>query len=306
MSAEAVLLVAFGGPERPEDVRPFLERVARGRSVPAARLEEVARHYARMPGGRSPFNERTRAQAQALERRLAEEGPALPVFVGLRHAPPFLHEALGAMRDRGVRRAVGVVLSPLRCEASWDRYVADAAEARARVAEAPELVWAPAWADHPRFIAALAARTREAFAAVPEDERAWCPLVFTAHSVPVAMADRSPYVADLTSAARAVAVRLQHERFSVAYQSRSGDPRERWLEPDVGEVLRRLAAAGERHAVVVPVGFVCDHVEVLYDLDVEARAVAAAHGLAMHRAATVGDHPEFIALLAELVQKTAR
>ena len=255
-----------------------------------------------MPGGRSPLAELTFAQARGLEQALARAGPALPVFVGMRNWHPFLHETLAEMAGKGARRALGIILSPLRTEASWERYMQDVAEARARVARAPEVGFAPAWFEYPRFVAAVADRTRTALGEIPQDTRASTPLVFTAHSVPVAMAEASPYVSDLTAAARAVARRLGHARWSVAYQSRSGSPRESWLEPDVTSVLRRLAADGERRAVVVPIGFVCDHVEVLYDLDVEARRVAAAAGLTLHRAAAVNDHPEFIAMLAELVR----
>ncbi len=303
MSAvDSVLLVAFGGPTARHEIRPFLEIVTRGRGIPAGRLEEVAHHYEQMPGGRSPLAELTFAQARRLEQALAQTGPALPVFVGMRNWHPFLHETLAEMAGKGARRTLGIILSPLRTEASWERYMQDVAEARARVARAPEVGFAPAWFEYPRFVAAVADRTRAALGEIPEDARASTPLVFTAHSVPVAMAEASPYVSDLTAAARAVARRLGHARWSVAYQSRSGSPRESWLEPDVTSVLRRLAADGERHAVVVPMGFVCDHVEVLYDLDVEARRVAAAAGLSLHRAATVNDHPEFIAMLAELVR----
>jgi len=303
MSAvDSVLLVAFGGPTARQEIRPFLEIVTRGRGIPAGRLEEVAHHYEQMPGGRSPLTELTFAQARGLEQALAQAGPALPVFVGMRNWHPFLHETLGEMAGKGARRALGIILSPLRTEASWERYMQDVAEARARVARAPEVGFAPAWFEYPRFVAAVADRTRTALGEIPQDTRASTPLVFTAHSVPVAMAEASPYVSDLTAAARAVARRLGHARWSVAYQSRSGSPRESWLEPDVTSVLRRLAADGERRAVVVPIGFVCDHVEVLYDLDVEARRVAAAAGLTLHRAAAVNDHPEFIAMLAELVR----
>jgi len=303
MSAvDSVLLVAFGGPTARHEIRPFLEIVTRGRGIPAGRLEEVAHHYEQMPGGRSPLTELTFAQARGLEQALAQAGPALPVFVGMRNWHPFLHETLGEMAGKGARRALGIILSPLRTEASWERYMQDVAEARARVARAPEVGFAPAWFEYPRFVAAVADRTRTALGEIPQDARASTPLVFTAHSVPVAMAEASPYVSDLSAAARAVARRLGHARWSVAYQSRSGSPRESWLEPDVTSVLRRLAADGERRAVVVPIGFVCDHVEVLYDLDVEARRVAAAAGLTLHRAAAVNDHPEFIAMLAELVR----
>lgn len=306
MSAvDSVLLVAFGGPTAPAEIRPFLEIVARGRRIPPERLDEVARHYEAMPGGRSPLNDLTFAQARGLEQALAQGGPALPVFVGMRSWHPFLHETLAEMAAKGARRALGIILSPLRTEASWDRYERDVAEARAQVPGAPEVVFAPAWGAHPRFLDAVADRAHVALAEVPAGERAWTPLVFTAHSVPVAMAEASPYVADLTAATRAVAQRLHHARWSIAYQSRSGAPREPWLEPDIGDVLRRLAADGERHAVVAPIGFVCDHVELLYDLDVEARALARERGLAMHRAAALNDHPDFIAMLADLVRSAA-
>jgi len=305
MNLDAVLLIAFGGPTAPDEIRPFLEIVARGRNIPPERLEEVAHHYERMPGGRSPLAERTLAQAQALERALAERGPALPVHVGMRNWHPFLHETLAEMAARGHKRALGIILSPFRCEASWDRYKADVAAASARTPGAPEVAFAPPWGGHPRFVAAVAERARAAFEEVPAGERAWTPLVFTAHSLPVPMADAAPYVAELTAAAHGVADRLEHRRFSIAYQSRSGSPREPWLEPDVVGVLRALAASGERHAVVVPIGYVCDHVEVLYDLDVAARALAAARGLALHRAPTVNDHPEFVAMLADLVRSAA-
>jgi protoporphyrin/coproporphyrin ferrochelatase len=301
-SIDSVLLVAFGGPTAPHEIRPFLEIVTHGRGIPAERLDEVAHHYAQMPGGRSPLAELTLAQARGLQQTLAQAGPALPVFVGMRNWHPFLHETLVEMAGKGARRALAVILSPLRTEASWDRYMQDVAEARARVRDAPEVGFAPAWFENSRFVAAVADRASAAFREVPTETRAWTPLVFTAHSVPTAMADVSPYVSDLTAAARAVVRRLGHTRWSIAYQSRSGSPRQPWLEPDIADVLRRLAADGERHAVVVPIGFVCDHVEVLYDLDVEACRVATGAGLELHRAAAVNDHPEFVAMLADLVR----
>jgi len=302
---DSVLLIAFGGPTAPPEIRPFLEVVTRGRRIPPERLEDVARHYERMPGRRSPLCELTRAQARALERELAARGPALPVFVGMRNWHPFLHETLAEMTGRGVKHALGIILSPFRTEASWERYQQDVAEARAGVLGAPDVAYAPAWFGHPRFVEAVADRTRAALTEVPPAGRAKTPLVFTAHSVPVAMADASPYVSDFTSAARAVATPLGRERWSLAYQSRSGNPREPWLEPDIAAVLKHLGSDGERHVVVVPIGFACDHVELLYDLDIEARAVATAHGVTMHRAAAVNDHPAFIAMLADLVRSAA-
>jgi ferrochelatase len=302
---DAVLLIAFGGPEKPADIRPFLAAVTRARPIPPARLEEVAHHYERI-GGRSPLNELTFRQADALGARLRADGVPLPVYVGMRNWTPYLHETLAAMAGAGIRRALGLILSAHQTEASWDRYQANVAEARARVGPgAPAVDWAPPWFDRPGFLAAMADRVRAALDEVPAAERAAAPLVFTAHSVPVPMAEASPYVAQVTESSRAVAARLGHARWSVAYQSRSGRPEDPWLEPDVADVIRRLGAEGARHAVVAPIGFVCDHVEVLYDLDVEARAVAERCGVALRRATTVSDHPAFVAMLAELVREAA-
>jgi len=302
---DAVLLIAFGGPERAEDVRPFLRRVTEGRRIPEARLEEVARHYEAI-GTRSPLNELTRRQAAALSASMAAGGDSRPVYVGMRNWPPLIADALGAMRMAGRRRALGIILSSFQTEASWDRYQADVAAARAALgAGAPEVVFAPPWADHPCFIAAAAERLAEALGRVPADRRADAPVIFTSHSVPQAMAARSPYAAQLAAAARAVADRLGRARWSIAYQSRSGSPSDPWLEPDVGDAIRQLAGAGARDVVVSPIGFVCDHVEVLYDLDVEARQVAGAAGVGFQRAAALNDHPSFVAMLADLVRRGA-
>jgi len=299
---DSVLLVAFGGPTNAAEIRPFLDIVTRGRRIPPERLEEVAHHYELMPGGCSPLNALTEAQAEGLRRAL---GGALPVFVGMRNWHPFLHETLAAMTAAGHRRALAIILSSFRTEASWERYVADVAAARARTPGAPEVVFAPPWFEHPRFIAAAADGVARALAAVPPAERVATPLVFTAHSVPVGMADASPYVADFTAAARAVAAKTGHARWSLAYQSRSGSPRDPWLEPDVGDVIKAAAKEGARHVAVAPIGFVCDHVEVLYDLDIEARAIAEEHGVALHRAPAVNAHPEFVAMLADVVRSRA-
>ncbi len=302
---DAVLLIAFGGPTAPQEIGPFLENVTRGRRIPRERIEEVAHHYAQMPGGRSPLNDLTLAQARALAGALAQAGTPLPVHVGMRNWHPYLPETLAALAARGVRRCLGIIMSALRSEASWDRYQADIAEARTRTAGAPEVIFAPPWSTHHGFIDAVADRAHHALAEVPEGSRHWTPLVFTAHSIPVAMADASPYVEDFTTTSRTVAERIGHARFTLAYQSRSGRPEDRWLEPDVNDVLASLAADGERHAVVVPIGFVCDHVEILYDLDVDAAARARKRGLTLHRARTVNDHPAFIAALAEIVKNAS-
>ena len=306
MSYDGVLLIAFGGPERPDQIRPFLENVTRGRRIPPARLDEVAHHYEHMPGGRSPLNDLTRAQAAALEAGLAKSGLPLPVAVGMRNWHPFLHETLAVMAARGQRRVLGVILSALRCEASWDRYKDDVAAARARTPGAPEVDFADPWFGHASFLDAVAARGREALARVAPAARASVPLVFTAHSIPVTMADEAPYVTELNAIAHAVAKRLEHRRVSIAYQSRSGAPGDRWLEPDINAVIHDLADERVREVVVVPAGFVCDHVEVLYDLDVEAQATAKAAGVTLHRASAVNDHPDFIAALVDVVRRAVR
>jgi ferrochelatase len=300
---DAVLLIAFGGPTAPHEIRPFLENVTRGRRIAPERLEEVAHHYERMPGGRSPLNELTLAQARALADALASAGTPLAVHVGMRNWHPYLHETLAHLAETGAKRCLGIIMSSLRCEASWDRYQADVAEARARTPGAPEVVFARPWSTHRGFLNAVADRAQQALAQVPEEARAWTPLVFTAHSIPLAMAEASPYLSDFTTAARAVAERLRHP-WSLAYQSRSGRPEDPWLGPDINDVLASVAADGERHAVVVPIGFACDHVEVLYDLDIEAATRAREHGLTVHRAEALNVHPAFIEALADIVKKT--
>jgi ferrochelatase len=296
---DAVLLVAFGGPERTEDVRPFLANVLRGRPVPPERLEEVVHHYERI-GGRSPLNELTFRQARALAAALRAEGTELPVYVGMRNWSPYLAETLTRLRDDGRRRVLAVILAAHRTEASWERYTtAIDAACDALGAEAPVVEYGGRWFAHPEFVAAVAGRTRAALATIGDET---CELVFTAHSIPRAMAEASPYVAELTTSCRLVADALGRSSFSIAYQSRSGNPREPWLEPDVNDVLRGLPIRGVHAAVLVPIGFVCDHVEVLYDLDVEARATADQAGVRLARAEAVNDDPAFIRVLLDVVR----
>lgn len=301
---DAVVLIAFGGPTRREEIRPFLENVSRGRAIPPARLDEVARQY-ELIGGRSPLNEITFRQAEALCRELSARGARLPVYVGMRNWAPYLHQTLAEMTAAGHRRAIGVILSAQQCEASWDRYIADVGEARERAAVSLEVDFAPEWHAHPGFIDAVAEQVRAAFERISGECRAEAALVFTAHSIPVAMADESPYVQQVAEGARLVAERVGHPRWSIAYQSRSGNPREAWLEPDIRDVVRQLAAAGTRDVVVAPIGFVCDHAEVLYDLDIEARRVAEQEGTHFVRAGAVNDHPAFIRMLADIVSERA-
>jgi ferrochelatase len=299
-ACDAVLLIGFGGPEKPDDVRPFLANVLRGRPVPPERLEEVVRHYAAI-GGRSPFNELTFRQADALRARLRAAGIGLPVYVGMRNWHPYLLDALTAMREAGVARAAGIMLSVFESDASTGRYRHAVAEARGALGTgAPEVTYAPSWHAHPRFVDAMADRLRTALDRIEPARRGAARIVFTAHSIPVAA--RVPYVAQFSETAARVAEAANVAAFTLAYQSRSGSPRGPWLEPDIGAVIRTAAAQGTRDLVVVPIGFVCDHVEVLYDLDIEAKAIADAAGVNFLRAQTANDHPAFIAMMADLVR----
>jgi len=300
---DAVLLIAFGGPTAMDEVRPFLANVLRGRPVPPERVELVVHHY-ELIGGRSPLNELTFRQARGLHAELRVHGPALPVYVGMRNWTPYLHETLERMTADGVRRAIGVILSAQQNDAGWGRYMRDVADARAQVgAAAPEIDYVDEWHAHPLFIEAMSTNVTAALARIPAERRAAARVVFTAHSIPMTMASASPYVAQVTEGAQLIAALVGHTNWSIAYQSRSGSPREPWLEPEICEVVRALARDGGRDVVVAPIGFVCDHVEVLYDLDIEAQQVADEAGINFVRASTVNDHPAFIRMLADVVRR---
>ncbi len=302
---DAVLLIAFGGPDRMEDVRPFLANVLRGRTVRPERIEEVVHHY-EVFDGHSPLTELTLRQAQALQADLAAHGPRIPVYVGMRNWTPYFHEALAQMRADGVRQALGIVMAPHRSYSSYEQYQENVRAARIRVGEgAPAVDYLGPWFDHPGFIEAQADRIATAMSAIPAEHRERTTLIFTAHSLPSAMAAKAPYADQLATSARLVAARLHHPRWSLAYQSRSGDPRTPWLDPDINDVIRALGRDGERAVVVAPIGFVCDHIEVLYDLDTEARETAGRIGVAFHRAGTVMAHPAFIRMLGDLVRAGA-
>ncbi len=300
---DAVLLIAYGGPNAMPEVHPFLANALRGHPVPPERIEIVVQHYEQI-GGRSPLTELTFRQARALEAELHAGGSRLPVYVGMRNWSPYVQETLTRMAADGVRRAIGIIMTVQQTEASWGRYLDAVAAARAEVgAAAPQIDYADEWHAHPFFIEAMADTVRAALAAIPAERRSAAALLFTAHSVPTAMAAPSPYVAQISDTSRLVAEQIGHSHWSIAYQSRSGNPREPWLEPDVCEVLRQLGRAQVHDVVVAPIGFVCDHVEVLYDLDIAARQVAEEAGMSFVRAATVSDHPAFIRMLADVVRR---
>jgi ferrochelatase len=291
-----VFYISFGGPEAPEQVMPFLESVTRGRGIPRERLLAVAEHY-RHIGGKSPIGEITRRQAETLEVALAAAGDPRKVYIGQRHSPPFIEDALRRMKDDGVAEAVGFVTAAYRSEASLERYVEAVDSARASIGpDAPRVHFVGPWFDHPLFIEAVSERVRGA--AFPPG----VPWVFTAHSIPCAMAKSSTYVEELRAATSAVAAACGKKDWSLAFTSRSGNPRDAWLEPDISKVIAVAAAAGVEQLALIPIGFIADHVEVLYDLDIEAKAAADKAGVRLLRAPTVGDHPLFIRMIAEVVR----
>ena len=305
-SYDALLLLSFGGPEGQDDVLPFLENVVRGRGVPRERLLEVAEHY-RHFGGVSPINAQNRALLAAIRADLAEQGLDLPVYWGNRNWHPLVEDTVARMRDDGMRRALVFVTSAYTSFSGCRQYQDDLARARAVVGGgAPELDKLRHYFNHPGFVAPAADGLRAALATLPEPAAAR--LVFTAHSVPTAMEAASGpgghlYSAQLREASRlvATAVRGEGADFDLVWQSRSGPPSVPWLEPDVNHHLEALAAAGVAAVVASPIGFVSDHVEVLWDLDEEAAATAAKLGLGYARAATVGTDPRFVAMVRQLV-----
>jgi len=301
-SYQAILLIAFGGPTCPEEIRPFLERTTRGIPIPAERLEEVAHHYEAL-GGKSPLNDITFRQAQALRTLLKETGADLPVYVGLRNSSPFFLETLRRMASDGVQRALGLILSSHRTEASWGRYQQNVSAARAEIGNAPEVDYCDGWYNHPLFIQTWTESIEAASKTIDAGIRAMTPLIFSAHSLPISMAAHSPYVEQLQTSAQMIAEKLQRTRWFLAYQSRSGRPDDPWLEPDISTTIRDCAAQGNRTLLVAPIGFVCDHVEVLYDLDVEARKLAASLGVELTRAKCPNDRPTFIRMMAAVIEQ---
>ncbi len=295
-SYDALLVASFGGPDAPEEVMPFLERVTRGRGVPRERLVEVAKHYERF-GGKSPIVARTRELVDAVRAEL----PELPVYAGNRFAPPYLADALRAMERDGVRRALAFVTSALSSYSGCRAYLEDLARAREEVGEgAPIVDKIRPYFDHPGYVETCTERLQGALRALPHPERAL--VLFSAHSIPAAMARECEYEAQLEELASLVASALDLPRWRRVYQSRSGPPSVPWLEPDVLDALRAIAREEPGATVVIaPFGFVADHMEVVYDLDVEAKEEADRLGLTMVRASAANAHPRFVRMVRELV-----
>lgn len=299
---DSILMIGFGGPEGPEEVLPFLENVLRGRNVPRERMLEVAEHYQHF-GGVSPINGQVRDLIEALRPAVAALG--LPIYWGNRNWRPMLGDTMREMVRDGRRRAVGLVLSAFSSYSGCRQYREDVARAQAEAGpEAPRVDKLRVWYNHPGWIEANADRVGEALARVEDRaRRAGARVVFTAHSIPNSQADRCNYALQLGESCRLVAERLGigRDRVDLVYQSRSGRPEDPWLGPDVVDHLRDLRTRGVADAVVHPIGFLSDHMEVLYDLDEEAASACAEIGLNMVRSATVGTHPAFVAMLADLI-----
>ncbi len=300
-SYDALLVMSFGGPEGMDDVMPFLENVTRGGNVPRERLLEVAHHYERF-GGVSPINAQNRALAAALEAELEAKGPELPVYFGNRNWHPLISDTVRRMRDDGVRRAIVFVTSAFSSYSGCRQYREDIIKAQEEVGEgAPEFDKLRLYFNHPGFIEPGVANLKAALERIAGERRARAHVAFTAHSVPLAMARGSSYLAQLEDASRLVAEGAGVGDWSLVFQSRSGPPQVPWLEPDILDHLEERAAAGVTDVVIVPIGFISDHMEVLFDLDVEAAEKAEELGMNMVRAATVGTAAPFVEMIRELI-----
>jgi protoporphyrin/coproporphyrin ferrochelatase len=302
MNYDAILVVSFGGPESREEVIPFLETVLRGRNVPRERLLAVAEHYYHFEG-KSPINQQTRELISALEAELKRNGPSLPIYWGNRNWRPFLADTMRKMKEDGIRRAVGFVTSAYSSYSGCRQYREDIARAQAAVGSgAPEVDKLRAFFNHPAFVEAIIDRVRDALSAIPPKAQGNVQLVYTAHSIPLSMANTSDYVKQLEEVRRLVSTALEQKNDALVYQSRSGAPGQPWLEPDVLDHLRAVKTRNLAAAVVlVPIGFISDHMEVMYDLDVEARQLCLSLGLPMTRAGTAGVHPQFVGMIRELI-----
>jgi ferrochelatase len=298
---DAVLIVSFGGPEGPDDVMPFLENVFRGLRVTDETKAKIAARY-RDFGGVSPINAHTREFIAALQRLLDTEGPSLPIYWGNRNWHPLLADTLKQMAGDGIARAAAYVTSTFSSYSGCRKYREDLHEAQAGLEHAPAIDKLRVGFNHPGFLAAAADRLGDALAELSAKRRRAAKVLFTAHSLPEPMAANAPYVAQLRDASASVAGLAGHEDWTLVYQSNNarygGEP---WLGPDVGDALEAEAKSGRRDAVVMPIGFVCDHMEVVLDLDVDAAARANAAGINMIRAGTVGAHPAYVAMVRDLI-----
>lgn len=302
---DAILLVSFGGPEKPDDVIPFLENVLRGKPVPRERLLEVAEHYYHF-GGKSPINSQNRALRAALAGELRDHGIDLPIYWGNRNWSPLIVDTLSQMKRDGIQHALAFFTSAYSSYSGCRQYRENIASAQQIVGEgAPKVDKIRAFYNHPGYIETVTANAAEALANVPAARRSSARLLFTAHSIPLTMASTSRYVEQLEEASRLVAEQLGHPKHRLVYQSRSGSPSQPWLGPDILEALNEEhALQGDdavRDIVVVPIGFVSDHMEIIFDLDTQARERCQELGITYQRGHTAGTHPRFVSMIRELI-----
>ena len=280
-----------------EQVRPFLESVLEGAKIPQARFDDVMRHY-KVFNGISPYNEITQKQKAALENWFRAAGEPIPVYIGLRHASPSFKETFEAMKRDKVNRVIGFVLAPFRCFTSFEKYIHKLEEGRAAAgASVLEVTTLDHFSDHPSFLEAQTDKIKKILAEFSADERERTFFLFSAHSIPVEMSEQSAYADQFLRASSSIAKRLALKHWDCGYQSRSGNPSDPWLAPDVKEIIQKIDSRVYQNVVIIPIGFVCDNVEVLYDLDIETKEAVRGRGLHYFRASTVTDHPKFIEMI---------
>ncbi len=301
MHYDAIWVVSFGGPEGMQDVMPFLDNVLRGKGVPEERKREVAHHY-ELFGGVSPINAQNRELVGKLQASLACHGVTTPVYLANRNTAPFIPDVLRDCRDKGARRILAYVTSGFSCYSGCRQYRENLIAAQENLGpDAPEIHKIRVFFNHPLFIETVADNVARALELLPAATRSRARVVFTAHSIPQSMADTSDYTRQLGEAARLVAHRLSLPEWDLVYQSRSGSPQVPWLGPDILDHLDHLHAEGVPSVAVSPLGFVSDHMEVLYDLDLEAREHAASLGMDFVRASTPGNDPRMVEMITELL-----
>ena len=306
MEFDALLLLSFGGPEGPDQVMPFLENVTRGRGIPRERLESVAEHYLHF-GGVSPINGINRALIAEIEAELARRGRRIPVYFGNRNWEPYVEDTVTQMRDNGIERAAVFTTSAWGGYSGCTQYQEDIARGRAAAgAGAPQLVKLRQYFDHPLLVEMFADAIRDAVTTLPAELRDEARLVFTAHTIPLRAADRCGpdlYERQVGYTCRLVAAAAGYLDYDHVWQSRSGPPQVPWLEPDVGDHLEALQRAGTSAVIVCPVGFVADHIEVVWDLDNELAEQAAQAGIAFARASTPNAQTRFAQLAIDLLDE---
>ncbi len=316
LAFDSVFFIAFGGPTPGccaqrvpcpgTEAQCFIQSIVGQHPTAQARVADVAAHYAQL-GGFSPFNDLTSQQVHGVARLLRQQGLDVPVHVGMRHWPPYIRDVLRDMAAQGHQRILAVILAPHQCFASWEWYQQTVAEGLAALGEETiQVTYMDPWYTQAGYLTAIVAQMRHACAGLEAERAKEAALIYTAHSIPASMAAQAPYVQQFAATAAAATRLFERTEHHLAYQSQAhGTPRP-WLQPDINDAIRQMQAAGYRDVVLSPIGFLCDHVEVLYDLDVEARQTAADCGVTYVRAPTVGTHPAFLGMLSDLIATRLR